>query len=255
MTTARARLLLKCSLRTLERMARDGRLKKFINNRGRSEWNDHDVLTLAGMDPNGQMTVVYARTEPLEAGTTAESAETRLQEQKQRLLNQCDARNIRVDLVIGEVRRVNRIRGMKMEPAAGFNALMGLLVDKKVGRLVIESRDRISVGASWEMFEWIMKSFCGCEIVVANPFLVTTESVEESKFWIADMLQIHKIMTGQLKDKKLIQQFTGGPDVKTMDFLNKRLDKKMREAKKVEREAGPGGRKKQIVDLDEVFTP
>lgn len=252
MTTSRARLLLKCTRRTLERMARDGRLRKEVVHGNRTEWNDQDVLTLAGMDPEAQLTVVYARTEPLETNT-AESAESRLEEQKKRLLKYCDARDISVDMVIGEVRRVNRIRDMGNNPAAGFNALMALLADRRIGRLVIESRDRISVGASWEMFEWIFKSYCGCEILVVNPFIFTTESREESKYWIADMLKIHKIATGEIRDKKLKQQFVGGPDVKTMDFLTKRLDRKLREAKKVARDQGAPGRKKRIVDLEDVF--
>jgi predicted site-specific integrase-resolvase len=232
-------------------MARDGRIRKFVNPRGRTEWNDQDVYTLAGMDPAAQMNVVYARTEPIPGGTT-ESAEKRLETQKQRVLAMCEARKIPVDMVIGEVRKVNRLHDGR-GPAVGFNALMGLLQEKRVKTLIIESRDRISVGASWEMMEWFMKSMCGCEVLVLNKYHVTTESREESKLWIADMLQVHKVMIGEMRDAKIVKQFLGGPDVKTIDSVTKKLDKRLREAKRAERDLGKPGIKKKIVDLDEVF--
>ena len=252
MTTKRATLLLNVTRMTLERMARDGRLRKFVNPRGRTEWNDQDVYTLAGMDPAAQMNVVYCRTEPIPGGTT-ESAEKRLETQKQRLLAMCEARQIPVDMVIAEVRRVNQIRDPHRDPARGFNALMGLLQEKRIKTLIIESRDRISVGSSWEMMEWFIKSLCGCEVLVLNKYHVTTESREESKLWIADMLQIHKIMVGEMKDQKVIRNFLGGPDPRTVTSVTKALDKKLREAKRVERDKGRPGIKKKIVDLDEVF--
>lgn len=233
-------------------MVKDGRLRAFINPGGRTEWNDQDVYTLAGMDPAAQLNVVYARTEPIPGGTT-ESAEKRLETQKQRLLSMCEARKIPVDMVIGEVRRVNQIRDPHRDPARGFNALMALLQERRVKTLIIESRDRISVGASWEMIEWIIKSMCGCEIIIMNKFHVTMESREESKLWIADMLQVHKIMVGEMKDPKTIKQFLGGPDIRTVKSVTQAMDKKLREAKRVERDQGKPGLKKKIVDLDDVF--
>lgn len=235
-------------------MARDGKIRRTYTSSGRAVWNDQDVYSLAGFDPKAQVTVVYARTEPL--GRNTVSAEDRLEQQKQRLLMYCGVRDIQVDVVIGEVRRVNRIRHQDGVPCSGFNALMGLIGQRRVKTLVIESRDRISVGSSWEMFEWVMKSLCGVEVLVVNQTVVTTESREESKFWIADMLQVHKIMVGEIKDKYTIEQFMGGPDVGMARDAVKRLDQRLREKKAEARAANPHQPKpkKTPVDLDELFS-
>jgi len=241
-------------------MAKDGRLKRTTLPSGRNDWNDEDVYALAGFNPKTQVNVIYARTEPLDRDSVVHkgdygviSAETRLEQQKERLQDYCKARGIQVDVVIGEVRRVNRVRYVNGVPTPGWNALMGLLLDRRVRTLIIESRDRISVGASWEMLEWMLKSVCGIEVIVVNKTLVTTESREESKYWIADMLQVHKAMTGELKDKRLLEQFVGGPDLGVSLQAVKRLDEKLREKLAAERAGRVPRAKRQPVDLDEIF--
>jgi predicted site-specific integrase-resolvase len=252
MTTTQATRILRCTPGVLQRLNKQGKLRMVKGANGRIEWDEHDIYSIAGLDPAGQINVVYARTESL--GGSSRPAEERLEEQKARLLQYCQSYGVRVDLVIGEVRRANRIRYKDGSPAGGFSALMGLISERRIRTLIIESRDRICVGSSWEMFEWILKSICGIDIIVLNKVHVTKESREESKFWIADMLQIHKAMVGEIKDKQVLQQFWGGPDVKLAKNAVRKLDEALRQRKRLEHATGQEVRvKKQPVDLDDLF--
>lgn len=241
-----------CSAGVLRSLHKEGKLRMVKGVSGRIDWDSTDIFRLAGLETKSQINVIYARTEPL--GPSQASAEDRLEQQKARLIRYCQNYGVQVDLVIGEIRRVNRVRAVDGKPAGGFSALMGLIAERKIRNLVIESRDRLNVGGSWEMFEWIMKSICGINVVVANQHVVTTESREESKFWIADMLQIHKIMVGEIKDKTIIQNFIGGPDAKLAKAAVRKVDETMRQKKRIERATGQERKiKKQHVDLDELF--
>lgn len=256
MNTTQAARVLRCDHKTLTAYAKQGKLKKVKLISGRLDWDDHMVYALAGIDAGTQINVIYARTEPYTNNNgTQPGADERLENQKQRLLKYCQDYGVRIDLVIGEVRRVNRIRDVVGGPAAGFSALLGLVADGKVNKLIIESRDRLSVGGSWEMIEWVFRVACGVEIVVVNKLLVTTESREESKYWIADMLQIYKAMTGEIKDKRVLEQFWGGPDAMLTKKAVRRIDEQLRQKKKLARATGQETKKKkQYVDLDDIFS-
>jgi predicted site-specific integrase-resolvase len=238
-------------------MAREGKIRREQNMQGRTEWNEQDVLQLAGMDPEKRLTVVYARTEPIAdvAGMRVESAEKRLEQQKQRVLEYCQKAGIPVDMVIGEVRRVNRVRNMIGDPPLGFSALMGLMAEKRVARLIVESRDRLVIGAPWEMFTWFVKVLTGTEVEVINKTVVTRESRIESKEWLMDAMLLYKVLCGEIKDKNVVEQFWGGPDIKLAKAAVKRLRKKERESVKTEWDSRElkKRRSKKIVDLDEVF--
>lgn len=250
MTTEQAKRLLRCDRRTLYYYESEGRLKKILNKAGRVDWDERDVRELAGFGKDPALTVVYARTAPVNITNMKDTAETRLEHQKARLMQYCEGHGIQVDIVIGEVRNVNRMRMKPDDVSSGLTALMALLAERKIGKLIIESRDRLMVGSSWELFEWFIKEICNCTIVVVNEHILTNDSKIESKEWLTDMLQMHKIITGEIKDKKLLQQYVGGPDLKTIRSMSIKLDKKMREAKK---KARAEGLKKKIVDLDDIF--
>lgn len=245
--------LLKCGRQTLYRMAADGRLRQVKSPAGKIEWNDHDVLTLAGFDPAGQLNVIYARVDPRRV--TTESAEARLEAQKERLMRYCQAEGIKVDLVLGEARRVNRLLDGENDPYPNFNTMMGLLAEKRIGKLIIDTPDRVMVGSSWAMFEFLVKSICGCEVVVLNKQLVTTESKEESKLWLQDMLTLHKALTGEIKDKELVRSFAAGVDKKITTRLVQAYEKKERNKRRSERDgaARQGKGYKKPIDLTDVF--
>lgn len=253
MTSKRAMFLLKCGRSTLDKMARAGLIRKVKSAAGRTEWNDHDVLTAAGFDPAGQLNVLYARVDP--GRITTESAEVRLENQKERLLRYCQREGIRADLILGDARKVNRLMDRKGNASVGFNTLMGLLSEKRVGRLIIDTPDRLVVGTSWAMFELFITSICGCEIVVLNRQLVTTESKEESKSWLQDMLTMHKVLTGEVKDPALEREFACGLDQKMTIHQVQEYEKRERTRRRNERDgtAKVGKGYSRPIDLSDVF--
>jgi len=253
MTSKRAMFLLKCTRNTLDKMAQAGRIRRTKGPSGRTEWNDQDVLQAAGFDPEVQLNVLYARVDP--GRITTESAEVRLENQKERLLRYCQKEGIRVDLILGDARKVNRLLDRKGQPAAGLNTLMGLLAEKRVGKLIIDTCDRLVVGASWAMFELLVSSICGCEVVVLNRQLVTTESREESKSWLQDMLAMHKVLTGEVKDLAMEREFVGGFDQKMTLHQVQTYEKKERIRRRNERDgtAKVGKGYSKHLDLSDVF--
>jgi predicted site-specific integrase-resolvase len=245
--------LLRCNARTLAKMAKDGKLKRTKLPSGRTDWDDHEVYSVVGLNPKDQVNVVYCRTEPTDSRSS--TTESRLAEQKDRVLKFCEKRGIQVDVVIEEVRKVNRVRNSQGDPAAGWAALLGLLAERRVKTLILESRDRLNVGSSWEMMEWFFQQVLGTEIFVINQTVLTTESREEAKYWVADALQVYKVSVGEIRDKHLIAQFVGGPDAGMARTAVKRLDQKLREKRAEARLANPKvpKPKKEPIDLDDLF--
>jgi hypothetical protein len=111
------------------------------------------------------------------------------------------------------------------------------------------------VGSSWEMFESILKVLCGVDVIVVNTTVVTSEARQESKQWLTDMLTIHKTLVGEIKDKKTLSMFWGGPDYAIARRNVKKIDEKDRERRRVERAQRRVGvqKSREPIDLDDVF--
>lgn len=249
MTTKEACALLNCGRKKLNRAHNRGILRKETV-RGRAVWNREDVQRLAGFDPETQLTVVYARTAPVRTG---DDAVTRLEAQVGRLISFCDSRGWQPDLVIKEVRHVNRLEDIHGS-GNGAAALFGLVAKRRLRRLVIETPDRLMVGSSWDLLRTLL-AFQGTELVIVNRVAVTTESRAESYAWLQDMAIMHKVLVGEIRDKKIESAFFQGQDKATAAHVTEAV---VRAAAKREREARLAERvghqvSRAPLDLDELF--
>lgn len=250
MTTRLARALLGCTKTRLYRAHRQGDLKYRLV-AGKIDWDDADLRRLAGLPPGPRYTVLYCRTEPAKG---LENAEVRLAVQKQRLIDYCVAKGWEPDVVIGEVRRVNRVRNVNNTDSNGLNILFQMIADKQVERLVLETRDRLIVGPSWELFQRLL-NLQGTDVHVINQVWPTTESREESINWMTDILAVHKVLAGEIHDKVLAAQFMGGLDLGTAQKQVRALHNRInaRDAEVRRREKAGHRRVRDPVDLAELF--
>ena len=174
------------SQRTLGRYIEQGKLSPIKNRvNGRVYIDSDQILYLLGSRvPQDRLVIVYCRTAPIpDAGAAGVSAQTRLKEQVDRVTGYCTARGIRVDEVIGEVRRANRLD----ENSPGLNKILDLVVRKKVSSLIIETPDRLARFLAWSLLERVL-IYHGVEVHIINSKADRTEYVEEIKEELVDII-------------------------------------------------------------------
>lgn len=250
MITQDACNFLGCSSKKLNLAYDRGELRKSKLPDGRVNWDEGDLRRMAGHRVDRQFVVAYARVDPRLDHRQFGTTEHRLQEQKDRLTAYCKQREFPADVVIGEARPVNRVRTYDGVIFSGFSALTGLIAQGRVSKLVIDSIDRINVGGSWEMFLRWLPLFGGTEVVVLNTTHATKEIREESKYWMADLLQQHKAHVGEIRDEAILRQYMGGYD---LGITPAKVRKAERMVDAERNRARKAIRLPQPVDLSEVF--
>lgn len=250
MTTRQALKFLRISRNGLYRLQDQG-LVKCTKVRNRADWDEASLRTHLGLDTVPARTVIYARVEPTEG--LAPPAQ-RLAEQKERLLVWAEAKGIKIDLVLGESRRSNHFYHTGHDSSACLATLIQMIVERQLTKLIIESRDRLVVGVSWEFFHLLCQRH-GVEVLVVNSIWPTAEFRAESKNWLTDALTLYKIMNGEISDKTMLENFMAGVDLhlgkKTLRAIEQREAGAKKESDRIKKHGYRSQRKP--IDLDEVF--
>ena len=174
------------TLRTLDRYIEHGKLSPYKNRVNGSLYIDSDqILYLLGSRvPQDRLVIAYCRTAPIpDSGAAGISSATRLKEQVDRVESYCTARGIRVDEVIQEVRRANRLD----DNAPGLNKILDLVLRKKVSTLIIETPDRLARFLAWDLIERVL-IYHGVELHIIQPKANRQEFVDEIKEELVDII-------------------------------------------------------------------
>jgi putative resolvase len=174
------------TLRTLDRYIEQGKLSPYKNRvNGRLYIDSDQILYLLGSRvPQDRLVIVYCRTAPIpDSGAAGISSQTRLKEQVDRVQGYCTARGIRVDEVIQEVRRANRLD----DNAPGLNKILDLVLRKKVSTLIIETPDRLARFLAWDLIERVL-IYHGVDIHIIQPKANRQEFVDEIKEELVDII-------------------------------------------------------------------
>jgi predicted site-specific integrase-resolvase len=174
------------TVRTLDRYIEQGKLNPYRNRvNGRLYIDSDQILYLLGSRvPQDRLVIAYCRTAPIpDSGAAGVSSATRLKEQVDRVEGYCTARGIRVDEVIKEVRRANRLD----DNAPGLNRIMDLVVRKKVSTLILETPDRLARFLAWDLLERVLL-YHGVEIHIIQPKVNRQEFVDEIKEELVDII-------------------------------------------------------------------
>lgn len=178
------------TLRTLGRYIEQGKIKPLKNRvNGRIYIDSDQILYLLGSRvPQDRLVIAYCRTAPIpDSGAAGVSSATRLKEQVDRVQGYCTARGIRVDEIIQEIRRANRLD----DNAPGLNKIMDLVVRKKVSTLIIETPDRLARFLAWDLLERVL-IYHGVEIHIIQPKVGRQEFVDEIKEELVDIIAAAK---------------------------------------------------------------
>ena len=174
------------TVRTLDRYIEQGKLSPYKNRvNGRLYIDSDQILYLLGSRvPQDRLVIVYCRTAPIpDSGAAGISSATRLKEQVDRVQGYCTARGIRVDEVIQEVRRANRLD----DNAPGLNKILDLVLRKKVSTLIIETPDRLARFLAWDLIERVL-IYHGVDIHIIQPKANRQEFVDEIKEELVDII-------------------------------------------------------------------
>ena len=174
------------TLRTLDRYIEQGKLSPYRNRvNGRLYIDSDQILYLLGSRvPQDRLVIIYCRTAPIpDSGAAGISSQTRLKEQVDRVQGYCTARGIRVDEVIQEVRRANRLD----DNAPGLNKILDLVLRKKVSTLIIETPDRLARFLAWDLIERVL-IYHGVDIHIIQPKANRQEFVDEIKEELVDII-------------------------------------------------------------------
>lgn len=180
------------TLRTLGRYIEQGKIKPLKNRvNGRIYIDSDEILYLLGSRvPQDRLVIIYCRTAPIpDAGAAGVSSATRLKEQIDRVQGYCTARGIRVDEVIGEIRRANRLEA----GAAGLNRIMDLVVRKRVSTLILETRDRLARFLAWDLLERVL-IYHGVDLHIIQEKVGRQEFVDEIKEELVDIIAAAKAL-------------------------------------------------------------
>ena len=172
--------------RTLGRYIEQGKITPMKNRiNGRVYIDSDQILYLLGSRvPQDRLVIAYCRTAPIpDSGAAGISSSTRLKEQVDRVESYCTARGIRVDEVIQEVRRANRLD----DNAPGLNKILDLVLRKKVSTLIIETPDRLARFLAWDLIERVL-IYHGVEIHIIQPKANRQEFVDEIKEELVDII-------------------------------------------------------------------
>ena len=268
MTTKEATLYLNKSKPWLYSMARKGKLRHHVGPDSNTDWDDDDVMRMKVLLDYGvehawdwakQYTVIYCRAEPAE---DLRPASKRLIDQKERMVRFSQGRGLDADLILAEVRPVLRFGMMSADQAAAapptaLQSLYGLIGQRKVRTLIIETRDRLAAVESWLAYEGLLRAYGVHEIVVANSVWPTQEQRSEAKSWMADLLVRYKVLAGEIRDQRTVDTFMKGFDPKATFLAAAKIEARLTQREKAKKR--PQWSKlppeKRVLDLDDCWQP
>lgn len=174
------------TLRTLGRYIEQGKITPMKNRvNGRIYIDSDQILYLLGSRvPQDRLVIIYCRAAPIpDSGAAGVSSFTRLRDQLDRVQAYCTARGIRVDEVVQEIRRANRLD----DNAPGLNKILDLVMRKKVSTLIIETPDRLARFLAWDILERVL-IYHGVDVHIIQPKVGRQEYIDEIKEELVDII-------------------------------------------------------------------
>ena len=156
------RILGGVTYKTINNYIKQGKLHPVKMSKTHYEYDEDEVYALVGKSKS-KVNVTYAR-------VSSAKQKSDLQSQNERLYDFCARNGIVIDEQIQDVKS-----GMSFSDRKGFSKLMEMVMDRNVGKVVIENRDRIC-RFGYDLVESVFKSYCTEIVVMSN---VENKSYEE----------------------------------------------------------------------------
>lgn len=183
------------SLKTLEKYVERGSIHKWKNRiNGRTYYDRAELLKLLGSRlPQDREVIVYCRAAGIpDLGRKGVSSETRLEAQRARVMQYCNAAGIRVDRVIEDIGKAGNLKGR-----SGFSDLLETVARKKVSTIIIETPDRLARFGGADVIEQVL-AYHGVELHVISKFLFLEEHKEELKEDLSQLILESRALLGEL---------------------------------------------------------
>ena len=172
----------------LRKWDKDGKLKPFKTAGGHRRYKQEDLDKMVGIEETTDEQVIscatYAR-----VSSNEQKQKGDLDRQSQRLSEYCAKHNLMVSHIIKDVGS-----GLN-DNRSGFVKLTDLVINRKVNKLVIEHKDRLTRF----QFKFIKKMFesYGCEVIVINGM-----DVSDTEELAADMMSLLASFSGKFYGKR-----------------------------------------------------
>lgn len=190
---------LNVSQETLRIWDREGKLPSVRSDGGHRRWRESDILAYMGTEPQeeekpSKMVCIYGR-----VSSHDQKQHGDLDRQLQRLSEHCAKKKYHVDSILKDVGS-----GLS-DSRKGLLKLLNLVVEKKISKVVIEHKDRLT-RFQYGLFEFFFKSY-GVEIEVIE----AKGDIRQEEELVEDMLSLIASFSGRLygarsakrrKDKK-----------------------------------------------------
>ena len=172
----------------LRKWDKDGKLKPFKTAGGHRRYKQEDLDKIVGIEETNDEQVIscatYAR-----VSSNEQKQKGDLDRQSQRLSEYCAKHNLMVSHIIKDVGS-----GLN-DNRSGFVKLTDLVINKKINKLVVEHKDRLTRF----QFKFIKKMFesYGCEVIVINGM-----DVSDTEELAADMMSLLASFSGKFYGKR-----------------------------------------------------
>ena len=172
----------------LRKWDKDGKLKPFKTAGGHRRYKQEDLDKMVGIEETTDEQIIscatYAR-----VSSNEQKQKGDLDRQSQRLSEYCAKHNLMVSHIIKDVGS-----GLN-DNRSGFVKLTDLVINRKVNKLVIEHKDRLTRF----QFKFIKKMFesYGCEVIVINGM-----DVSDTEELAADMMSLLASFSGKFYGKR-----------------------------------------------------
>ncbi len=181
---------LNVSQETLRTWDRDGKLPSVRSQGGHRRWRESDILSYMGSEieeeepVSSKVVCIYGR-----VSSHDQKQHGDLDRQLQRLSEHCVKKKYRVESILKDVGS-----GLS-DSRKGLLKLLNLVVEKKIGKVVIEHRDRLT-RFQYGLFEFFFKSY-GVEIEV-----VEKKDVGEDEELVEDIMMLMASFSGKLYGRR-----------------------------------------------------
>lgn len=182
---------LNVSQETLRIWDRDGKLPSVRSQGGHRRWRESDILTYMGSETEKEEVVsskvvcIYGR-----VSSHDQKQKGDLDRQLQRLSEHCAKKKYRVESILKDVGS-----GLS-DSRKGLLKLLNLVVEKKIGKVVIEHRDRLT-RFQYGLFEFFFKSY-GVDIEVIEK----KDDIRQEEELVEDMLSLIASFSGRLYGRR-----------------------------------------------------
>lgn len=172
----------------LRKWDKDGKLKPFKTAGGHRRYKQEDLDKMVGIEETTDEQVIYCATYA-RVSSNEQKQKGDLDRQSQRLSEYCAKHNLMVSHIIKDVGS-----GLN-DNRSGFVKLTDLVINRKVNKLVVEHKDRLTRF----QFKFIKKMFesYGCEVIVINGM-----DVSDTDELAADMMSLLASFSGKFYGKR-----------------------------------------------------